>query len=257
VCAGSRSHRVAVALGTLVRSTALSLALCAVALLFAVRAHGQIIGGEINYTGAFGPISREVPLCLCLYTDAQLTHGVGCLIFRNNPAPYTITLGQGSFYFVAFVDLNDTNELLDPGEPFEIYNDRSAPPGDPVAALSNDMHVDFDFGDENLPATATPTETEPPPPTPSVTPTSPFSPTPTDTAPVPATATSTATAIPPRLAGDCDDDGSIAIAELIRAVGIALGTFDLTACPSIDSDRDGTVRVSELVHAVLAALGSS
>jgi hypothetical protein len=232
-----------------------ALAVCAPVLLFIEGAQGQVVGGQITYTGALGPISRDRPLCLCLYTDAQLTHGLGCFIFRNNPAPYSITLGDGSFYLVAFVDLH-INERLDPDEPFEIYQDRSAPPGDPVSGTIGGTDVDFDFGDENVPSTATPTETEPAPPTPSVTPTPEFSVTPTETAPAQATASATATATPIPLVGDCDDDGSIAITELIRAVGIALGTFDLTTCPSIDADRDGTVSVAELVHAVLAALGS-
>jgi Ca2+-binding EF-hand superfamily protein len=53
--------------------------------------------------------------------------------------------------------------------------------------------------------------------------------------------------------GDCDADGTVSIAELIRGVRIALGSTD-EACAAVDLDANGTVTVSELVRAVRAAL---
>ena len=55
-------------------------------------------------------------------------------------------------------------------------------------------------------------------------------------------------------AGDCDDDGTVTVAELVRAVGIALGVAPLTICPVADADADGTVAIADLIAAVNAAL---
>ncbi len=74
------------------------------------------------------------------------------------------------------------------------------------------------------------------PPTPTVTPTA----TPTPTVPV--------SACP----GDCDGDGQVAIAELIRGVAAALG--GALDCQAMDGDGDGLVAIAELVAAVNAAL---
>jgi protocatechuate 3,4-dioxygenase beta subunit len=54
--------------------------------------------------------------------------------------------------------------------------------------------------------------------------------------------------------GDCDDDGSITVAELIRGVNIALGRSDLSTCSGFDENANGSVAVSELIQAVNAAL---
>lgn len=71
----------------------------------------------------------------------------------------------------------------------------------------------------------------PPPPTPTPTPPAPLS-----------------------CVGDCDEDGHVSIAELIRGVGIALGTTPAASCPAFDADADGVVAVDELVRAVRSAL---
>jgi hypothetical protein len=54
--------------------------------------------------------------------------------------------------------------------------------------------------------------------------------------------------------GDCGDDGIVTVAELIRGVNIALGTTDLSSCPTLDTTSDGRVTVDELIAAVNAAL---
>jgi len=55
-------------------------------------------------------------------------------------------------------------------------------------------------------------------------------------------------------AGDCDGDGSVSVAELIRAVNIALGTLDVSQCTAVDGDGDGAVAINELIAAVNSAL---
>jgi cysteine-rich repeat protein len=53
--------------------------------------------------------------------------------------------------------------------------------------------------------------------------------------------------------GDCDQSGSVSIAELIRAVGVALDDAPVATCDAVDRNRDGTVRINELIAAVEAA----
>ena len=202
------------------------------ALLAGSAAHAQDFGGQIEYTGDAGPIGNRRPLCLCVYSDAQLLSELGCAIFHSNPVRYRIdSLGAGDYYLIAFVDLH-INERLDADEPFEIYRDRALPPGDPVGGQSGAMNIDFIFGDENLPAPETPTPTASPSSTPS--------PLPTSTPPVP---------------GDCDGDGAVTISELVRGVAIALGQQDVAECPPADGDHNRMVSVAELILAVNAALG--
>ena len=54
--------------------------------------------------------------------------------------------------------------------------------------------------------------------------------------------------------GDCDAGGEVSIDELIRAVGIALGSAAVEVCASVDADGDGEVAINELVGAVGRAL---
>ncbi len=54
--------------------------------------------------------------------------------------------------------------------------------------------------------------------------------------------------------GDCNGDGQVSIAELIRGVRIALGESALDECPVVDANGDGTVSVSDLIAAVRASL---
>ena len=78
----------------------------------------------------------------------------------------------------------------------------------------------------------------------------PSSPTPTYTA----TRGPTSTPRPPaeECIGDCDGDGHIAIAELVRGVGLALGN-PVPPCADFDPDGNG-VGIADLVKAVNGAL---
>ena len=97
------------------------------------------------------------------------------------------------------------------------------------------------------PATATPSPTN----TPAATDTPVDSPTPTLTH----TRKPTPTIIPGPCWGDCNEDGVVAINELVIAVRIALGDDTTDACPLIDDNEDGEVSINELVRAVNRALG--
>ncbi len=56
------------------------------------------------------------------------------------------------------------------------------------------------------------------------------------------------------LPGDCDDDDRVGIAEIVRAVRIALGELPLAACSGADTDGDEDVAIAELVQSTRAAL---
>ena len=58
----------------------------------------------------------------------------------------------------------------------------------------------------------------------------------------------------PSCAGDCDAGGAVTIDELVRAVGIVLGTGSVDDCLSVDTDFDDDVAVNEVIQAVLRAL---
>jgi cysteine-rich repeat protein len=54
--------------------------------------------------------------------------------------------------------------------------------------------------------------------------------------------------------GDCDGNGSVVVNELITGINIALGTADVSDCPSFDVDNSGDVNVAELITAINNAL---
>jgi YVTN family beta-propeller protein len=98
--------------------------------------------------------------------------------------------------------------------------------------------------------TATPEPTATPTmPTPTATPT--LTPTPTMTSSPSARPTPTPSSTPgPLCAGDCDRSEEVSLAEIISAIGIALGSQGLSVCPAADADGRGTVTVDEIVAAI-------
>jgi Ca2+-binding EF-hand superfamily protein len=54
--------------------------------------------------------------------------------------------------------------------------------------------------------------------------------------------------------GDCNQDGSVTVDELIKGVNIAIGTTSIDACSSFDTNGDGAVTINELIAAVNRAL---
>ncbi len=90
-------------------------------------------------------------------------------------------------------------------------------------------------------ATAAPSASETPPPSPP------------PTASATAAQTAEATSKPPTCTGDCDGDGTVTIDELIRGVGIALGTAPTSDCPAF-ANGDGVLDIAQLVRGVGNAL---
>lgn len=203
-----------------------------VAGLAATAGPARAFSGTMRYEGALGPVTAQRPLCICFFTDPQLSNGIGCGVYGHNDAGYTFQFGNRDYYAIAFLDVHK-NDAHDPDEPFEIFRDRGVAPGDPVNGRSARSDVDFTFGDENLPGAPTETPTVAPSATPTGTPTVPS---------------------PPAVVGDCDGDGHVSVNELVRGVGIALAAAPLSSCAAADRDGDGQVRIEELVAALAAAL---
>lgn len=216
-------------------------------------AQGSSVSGRIAYTGALGPVGPGRPLCLCFYRRPDLTLGLGCAIYRSNPVNYRVSLQAGTYYVVAFLDI-EIDEILDPGEPYQIYQNRGAVPADPVLASPGTTEIDFIFGDENLSGATTETPTPEPAATPTATSPPTATVTPSATMPPTATATLAATPAPLDCPGDCNHDEMVTIDEIVLAVGIALGLQGPGDCPAADLDLDGEIRIAEIVTAVNQAL---
>jgi hypothetical protein len=54
--------------------------------------------------------------------------------------------------------------------------------------------------------------------------------------------------------GDCDENGSVTVDEIVRLVTIALGSLGIENCPAADIDGSQSVTVDEIVTAVTNAL---
>jgi len=72
---------------------------------------------------------------------------------------------------------------------------------------------------------------------------------PTGPTPTP-TAEPTPTSVPGACVGDCNDDGSVAIDDLIVMVNIAQDAQPITACLAGDADMGGTITIEEIIQAV-------
>jgi hypothetical protein len=58
------------------------------------------------------------------------------------------------------------------------------------------------------------------------------------------------------LSGDCNEDGTITVDELVMGLDIALDRMQLNVCPVFDRNRDGSVSIDELLTAIDFALSS-
>jgi hypothetical protein len=77
---------------------------------------------------------------------------------------------------------------------------------------------------------------------------------PTFTVPPTSTRTPATPATPGACIGDCNDDGVVAVNELISGVNIALGNAAVSTCASFDTSGDGQVGINELISGVNALL---
>jgi hypothetical protein len=117
------------------------------------------IRGTLTYTGSQGPVAEDRPLRIEVFRQPNLTEPIAQRprLVENGAAYQVIILDSRFHYLRAYLDLNDNGEH-DEGEPFTIYDGRTAPAGDPLPGGVADL--DLSFGDEALPTpTANPTAT--------------------------------------------------------------------------------------------------
>jgi hypothetical protein len=78
--------------------------------------------------------------------------------------------------------------------------------------------------------------------------------TPTGTATVNVTPTPTDTPELSPCVGDCNDDGTVTVDEMLTMVNIALGNTPVTSCRAGDANMDGQITIDEILTAVNNAL---
>jgi hypothetical protein len=110
------------------------------------------IAGNVSYKGNQGPVSQNRPLRVEAFADPGFSRGrlpwLGNT--QDNDAGYDLPTWDGATYYLrTWFDLNN-NGTLDIGEPFQIYDNKGAPPGDPVVASTTQTNINFTFGDENV-----------------------------------------------------------------------------------------------------------
>ncbi len=106
------------------------------------------IGGNVTYTGSQFAVSSSSALIVEAFADPSLagTADRGTATGTNGGRYDLIIFDTTPLYLRAFLDANG-NHQFDPGEPFQIYNGKSTPPGDPVVPGPDQGTVDFEFGD--------------------------------------------------------------------------------------------------------------
>ncbi len=55
-------------------------------------------------------------------------------------------------------------------------------------------------------------------------------------------------------AGDCDENGAVAVSEIVQGVRITMGQQTLASCPQVDESGDGVVDIGDITRAVRNAL---
>jgi len=103
-----------------------------------------VISGTIEYTGELGPVSPSKPIIMFLLASPAfdgppvafaLVDTNGGAFVLNAPSP-------GDYYLGMLLDTNGDN-MPAVGDPYEIYNDRTMPPGDPLAAPQTGVVLSF------------------------------------------------------------------------------------------------------------------
>jgi hypothetical protein len=61
---------------------------------------------------------------------------------------------------------------------------------------------------------------------------------------------------PAACVGDCNDDGQVAVDDLLTMVNIALGVADISTCTAGDANGDQMITVDDILVAVRNALSN-
>ncbi len=221
------------------------------------------IAGRVDYDGG-GDVSASRPLVVLVSRRSDFATVDETIELAQEGLRFDFpSFDAGPYFLAAFFDADGDGEL-DDGEPFQVFPDRSQPPGAPVVPGVAQTSINFRLVDEPTPTATNPPVATATPAPPTVTPTRTPTRTPTATATSTPTSTPSPSAMPTNTrrpvstpgpcVGDCDGDGEITIAELIRGVAIALGTVAYEVCPVFDPNLNGRVQIGELIRAANGAL---
>jgi len=106
------------------------------------------ISGTATYTGSKGTVNNITRIRVHAYTDPGLTtfSNLEGRAKENGGRYDVIAFDSSPLYLLAFLDLNG-DDNFDSGEPFQIFNGKSATPGDPIVPGPDQGAVNFEFGD--------------------------------------------------------------------------------------------------------------
>jgi hypothetical protein len=104
-----------------------------------------VVAGTISYTGARGPVSAERPILLFLSAFPNLAGSpVDAAFVDTNGGAFELRAPAAGDYYLGYVLDTDGDAAPAIGDPFAIYLDRRAAPGDPIAVPKRDLVLSFD-----------------------------------------------------------------------------------------------------------------
>jgi cysteine-rich repeat protein len=218
-------------------------------------------GSPLPLRGLGATITRCTMMFFGLVTDAATGEGInGASVCLDSSSACVQTDPNGVYQELCYTGQSSAGTYL--CATADGYQQACQGPWTPIG-----ISLEADF---SLAAVTTPTDTPTPTPTPTTvivdhpTPTGIPPPAPTATfcptgTPCPTgfatTPTPTATAIVASpCVGDCGNDGTVTIDEILTMVNIALGNADVSDCEADDANHSGTITVAEILTAVNNAL---
>jgi hypothetical protein len=173
------------------------------------------IAGNMTYTGSLGSVSAGQRLCLQAFADADLlTNG------WLGPPCGANEQNNGEGYDLPTFD----TRTYYPRAFLDVNGNRALDAGEPFQVYSNKSRAPAD------PVVASTTQTD-----------------------INFTF-GDENVVPSACVGDCSNDRSVTVDELLTMVNIALGNADISACDAGDANHDGQITIDEILTAVNNAL---
>jgi hypothetical protein len=103
-----------------------------------------VVSGTIEYTGSLGPVSTERPIFIFLFSNPLLDGAPvrGFMVTQNGGTFAMGAPGPGEYYLAYLLDTNGDGQPA-VGDPYEVYQDRVAPPGDAVTVPQTGLVLSF------------------------------------------------------------------------------------------------------------------
>jgi len=115
--------------------------------LSAGTAAAATLSGTVHYGGSQGPVSASHPIGVLVSDQADLGGNQLVSLVSTNGGAFNVNVSPGTYYLGVFLDLENVGVPV-VGEPYEIYNQRSTLPADPIAVSANGVSgLALDFND--------------------------------------------------------------------------------------------------------------